>query len=293
MGHTFITSHHITSHAPIQNRLISGRSANTEEQERIFNAITNITRTASSFHPDHVVSNILVRVQAEKDFSTNQHHASSVEKQQAHVSKLASSLPSFLNTVIPKDMLVNHPLSWQAHLERISDFLLVGKGFWWNKNGDIYALDAKGNPESMETGPLLHHFRSSSFKSEKSYLKECWLKCLEQKTDLPILQLQIEDRNGNMVVHHIANTPNNCLMPHDKVNCDALPCAEATPNDNNDEKVTDIVSSDDNVDGDEQDGILGDSDVSFDNDASDDQDSDTNANKEQCAPKECLAVKDV
>ena len=66
--------------------------------------------------------------------------------------------------------------------------------------------------------------------------------------------------------------------------CEALPCAEATPNDINDEKVTDIVSSDDNVDGDEQDGILGDSDVSFDNDASDDQDSDTNANKEQCAP---------
>ena len=95
---------------------------------------------------------------------------------------------------------------------------------------------------------------------------------MEQKTDLPILQLQIEDRNGNMVVHHIANTPNNCLMPHDKVNCDALPCAEATPNDINDEKVTD---------------------VSFDNDASGDQDSDTNANKEQCVPKECLAVKDV
>ena len=286
--------HNITSHAPIQNRLISGRSANTEEQERIFNAITNITRTTSSFHPDHVVSNILVRLQAEKDFSTNQHHASSVEKQQAHVSKLASSLPSFPNTVIPKDMLVNHPSSWQAHLERISDFLLVGKGFWWNKNenGNIYFLDAKGNPESMETGPSLHHFRSSSFKSEESYLKECWLKCLEQKTDLPILRLQIEDRNGNMVVHHIANTPNNCLMPHDKVNCDALPCADATPNDNNDEKVTDIVSSDDNADGDEQDGILGDSDVSFDNDASDDQDSDTNANKEQCAPEECLAVKD-
>ena len=90
---------------------------------------------------------------------------------------------------------------------------------------------------------------------------------MEQKTDLPILQLQIEDRNGNMVVHHIANTPNNCLMPRDKVNCDVLPSAQATPNDINDNKVTDIVSSDDNVDGDEQDGILGDSDVSFDNDA--------------------------
>ena len=71
--------HNITSHAPIQNRLISGRSANTEEQERIFNAITNITRTMSSFHADHIISNILVRLQAEKDLSTN-HNVSSVEK---------------------------------------------------------------------------------------------------------------------------------------------------------------------------------------------------------------------
>lgn len=192
-------------------------------------------------------------------------------------------------------MLINHPSSWQSHLERIRDFLLVGKGVWWseNENGDIHFLDAKGNPESMETGPLLHHFRSSSFKSEESYLKECWLKCLEQKTDRPILRLQIEERNGNMVVHHIANTPSNCLMPHAEVNCDVKPGDEATPNDINDKKVTDIVSSDDNVDGDEQDGLLDDCDVSFDNDTSDDQGSDTNANKEQSSPEECLAIKDV
>jgi hypothetical protein len=68
------------------------------------------------------------------------HHASSVEKQQAQVSKLASSLPSFPNTIILKDMLVNHPSSWQAHLERISDFVLVGKGAWWSEceNGNIH-----------------------------------------------------------------------------------------------------------------------------------------------------------
>ena len=163
--------HNITSHAPIQN-----------------NAITNITRTTSSFHADHIISNILVRLQAEKDLSTN-HSVSSVEKQQAHVSKLASSLPSFPNTIIPKEMLVNHPSSWQAHLERISDYLLAGKGVWWNEsdNGDINFFDAKGNVESSEAGPLLHHFRSSSFKSEESYLKKCWLECLEQKSDLPIL----------------------------------------------------------------------------------------------------------
>jgi hypothetical protein len=207
--------HNITSHAPIQNRLISGRSANTEEQERIFNAITNITRTTSSFHPDHIISNILVRLQAEKDLAAR-HKASLVQKQQDHVSKLASSLPNLPNTVIPREILVNHPSSWQAHLERISDFLLVGKGFWWDEsdNGDIHFTDAKGNPESLERGPLLHHFRSSTFKSEETYLKKCWLKCLEQKTNLPILRLQVEDENGNMVsvnasVDHICTTSND------------------------------------------------------------------------------------
>jgi hypothetical protein len=134
---------------------------------------------------------------------SDNHHASSVEKQHAQVSTLVSSLPNFPNTVIPKDMLVNHPSSWQAHLERISDFILLGKGLWWDEceNGDILFFDAKGSPESLEKGPLLHHFRSSSFKSEESYLKKCWLKCVEQRSDLLILRLQIEDTNGNMVVH--------------------------------------------------------------------------------------------
>ena len=50
--------HNITAHAPIQNRLISGRSANTEEQERVFNSINNITRSTSSDHPDHIIGNV-------------------------------------------------------------------------------------------------------------------------------------------------------------------------------------------------------------------------------------------
>ena len=113
-------------------------------------------------------------------------------------------------------MLGNHPSYWQAHLERISDFLLVGKGVWWNEcdNGDIHFFDAKGNPESLEKGPLLHHFRSSSFKTEESYLKDCWLKCVEQRSHLPIFRLQVEDVNGNMVVHHINSALGDKSMPN-------------------------------------------------------------------------------
>jgi hypothetical protein len=295
--------HNITSHAPIQNRLISGRSANTEEQERIFNAITNITRTTSSFHADHVIGNILVRLQAEKHLSAN-HHASSVEKQQAQVSKLASSLPCFPNTIIPKDMLVNHPSSWQAHLERISDFLLVGKGAWWNEceNGDIHFFDAKGSPESLEKGPLLHRFRSSSFKSEESYLKKCWLKCVEQRSDLPIFRLQIEDTDGNMVVHHIDSASGDQIsvevvsddLPNDELVSDSIMDSGVVARDGStkvarsDDRVnlpnvvvdgTNAVVACENVVVDSSDvvavgsegEVLGDSDVSFDKTISDDK----------------------
>ena len=40
-------------------------------------------------------------------------------KQQAHISKLAKSLPSLGNTVVPFSTITSRSSSWQAHLERI------------------------------------------------------------------------------------------------------------------------------------------------------------------------------
>ena len=193
--------HNITSHAPIQNRLISGRSAYTEEQERVFTTINHITRMTSSYHPDHVIGNVFIRVQAEKDLKSLQPSIS--DTQEAHVTKLASSLPKFGNTVIPNQMLTRNSRVWQAHLERISDFLLAGGGIWWRtcRNGDIEFFDAEQNPEAVSKGPKLHHFRSSNFKAEENYLRDCWKMCLERKVAMPIDvgQIQIENAEGNMV----------------------------------------------------------------------------------------------
>ena len=85
------------------------------------------------------------------------------------MSNLAFSLPEFPNTVIPRDMLVNHPSIWQAHLKRIIDFLAVGKGACWNEthNVNVEFFDSKGNPEFLDSGPWLHHFKSS-FSSQKN-----------------------------------------------------------------------------------------------------------------------------
>ncbi|CAB4034270.1 Hypothetical predicted protein, partial [Paramuricea clavata] len=152
----------------MQHRLISGRSTNVEEQERVFNTITNIAKATSSFHPSHIIGNIFVRLQAEKQM------AACISKQEVTVSKVASSLPPYGNTIIPYEIIEKHTRSWQAHLERVSDFLLTGKGSWWmeHENGDIKFYDGEQPPDNHCEGPSLHHFRSSNFKSEEKYLEE-------------------------------------------------------------------------------------------------------------------------
>jgi hypothetical protein len=190
--------HDITSHAAMQHRLISGRSTNVEEQERVFNTITNITKATSSFHPSHIIGNIFVRLQAEKQMAAFQ--SSCISKQEATGHHM-----DYGNTIIPHEIIEKHIRSWQAHLERVSDFLLTGKGSWWmeHENGDIEFYDGEQPPDNHSGGPSLHHFRSSNFKSEEKYLEECWEKCLRSGVTLPIKVLRIEDEHGNMnVVQH-------------------------------------------------------------------------------------------
>jgi hypothetical protein len=43
----------------------TGRHAMSNKQERIFNTITNITKVTSSYH--HIIGNIFIRLQAEKE----------------------------------------------------------------------------------------------------------------------------------------------------------------------------------------------------------------------------------
>jgi hypothetical protein len=85
--------------------------------------------------------------------------------------KLASSLPNFENTVIPKQMLIRNPRFWQAHLERICDFLLAGDGIWWRNlkmvilsffmQREILMLFLKDQPYTI--------FAQATSKAEENY----------------------------------------------------------------------------------------------------------------------------
>ena len=51
--------------------------------------------------------------------------------------------------------------------------------------------------------PPIHHFRSSSFKSEREYLKEKWVECLTQPDfNLPSKKVKIYDLHRNLTEYY-------------------------------------------------------------------------------------------
>ena len=188
--------HSITCHAPLTSRLISLSSVDTEEEEREFSTINCISKSTSNSHPEHIIPNSIIRVQAERSFRSKK---SAFVDQQSKIEKFANNLPDFPDTIISDDLLATE--LYQVHLEQISDFLLCGRGVWWHANEEskeIIFHDGKGQPEFRAEGPPMHHFRSSSLESEKIYLKEKWDECLVQSNfTLPIRRVKVYDSDGD------------------------------------------------------------------------------------------------
>ena len=180
----------------MQLSIISGRSSNAEEEEITFNTVKSITNNTSCYRPGHIISNIFIRLQAEKKLGRSEN---CVEKQESQVSRLAHSLPLQSNTRVPKELIKKHSRSWQAHLERISDFLLPGEGVWGCQDDEfVEFFDACSEPEFREEGPKLHHFRSTNFKNEEEYLMKCWQECVETEVIIPAHLIRTEDQDGNV-----------------------------------------------------------------------------------------------
>ena len=61
--------HALIAHAPLMLRIVSGKSANTELEERTFNTMKRTTSSTSNFHPDHAILNAIIRLQVKEDFN--------------------------------------------------------------------------------------------------------------------------------------------------------------------------------------------------------------------------------
>ena len=107
--------HSLTAHAAALFRIISLRSLNTEQQERIFQQAKGITKGTSNNHPQQILSNIIQRFHYERG-SENV-----IATQESQIKSLSAALGPMENTVFPTSMLHDAAQHYQAHLEQIGD----------------------------------------------------------------------------------------------------------------------------------------------------------------------------
>ena len=105
--------HAITCHAPTQYRILSGRAANTEK-EAFFTGIKTDTKLTSNYHPENLVTNAIVRAQAQKSFSSS----GKLLRKESYIHNYYKPLQKTQkNTLIPFRWIRTFPHQYQQLLE--------------------------------------------------------------------------------------------------------------------------------------------------------------------------------
>ena len=104
-----------------------------------------------------------------------------MDKLDTQVSHVAKHLPQSPETTINSSFLRMRERSWQAHLVRISPFLVLGEGVWWESsvNGIHFFDGDKDDP--YRCAPMLLHFRQHSVKDIEDRQMRCWKKIVEEQ----------------------------------------------------------------------------------------------------------------
>ena len=145
--------HALTAHAPMQYEIACLRSLNTENQERIFGQARAIAQKCTNHHPENMIPQILLRMQAKQE---QRKTIQSVNQAESQVNKAACHLNKCSPSSFTKAFLKQHDNSWQVHLQRISPFLAKGKGVWWESTPDGYQFfDGDSDPDIHPEGPFL------------------------------------------------------------------------------------------------------------------------------------------
>ena len=184
--------HAITTHSPLLNRIIPPRLLNTELEERMFGQCKAITRTTSNQHTSNIISNILVRMHYEKQ----RREINTFHKQDSEIMRLSEVLQGKKNTLIPHEWMEKCSVHYQAHLERISDFLVHGPGVWWKYTQlGVEFFDVSGIPtQTVST----HHFRTHSLQDVDVYLLSKWEQCIDLAVQLPARHIRTYKTQGEL-----------------------------------------------------------------------------------------------
>lgn len=162
--------HDIIKHCPLQQRLICGYSANAEDEERFFNQVKGITDQTSNMKNEQILSNLFIRIQAE---NLSREKMPSNENE---ISKLWKCIRKEENTVFPNEIITKYPRYWQAHLESISDYVVLGEGVWWSFDQKMNVVFNDKVDTTIILEPKLFHFRDWSYNTieEKLSMLFCY-----------------------------------------------------------------------------------------------------------------------
>lgn len=111
----------------------------------------------------------------------------------------------FEDTTIPHAMIQKYPLEYQAHLERIADFL-TDTDVWEETNEGVRFYDVSDKWKKTR-----HHFRTFTFSEEMRYVSLCWKKCID--TPIRIPATTIIDENGKKTKINTLKTQPKKLRP--------------------------------------------------------------------------------
>ena len=121
--------------------------------KRLYGQARRTAEATSNWHPENIIFTVLLRLQAKKELGKILHCVNEADSQ---VSKAAANLSAFKESKFSKCFVEYRLHSWQAHLERISPFLLEGEGVWWREfNGIYYFMDGDDDPNYHSQGLTL------------------------------------------------------------------------------------------------------------------------------------------
>ena len=104
-------------------------------------------------------------------------------------------------------MILKYPHAYQAHLEKIADFLLCGEGTWWRHVLSGVEFFYVSRPVEAQPGadplPTLHHFRNHTLKSEAIYLQDKCVASAGVKIPHHTIRVFDESSNLNQIIHTV------------------------------------------------------------------------------------------
>ncbi|KAI8486075.1 hypothetical protein Bbelb_361750 [Branchiostoma belcheri] len=198
--------HTLTTHAPTVFRIVALSSAHTESEERVFNQLRGIHRTTGcSRRPGQVIGNMLVRTHCENVLRSDKGTTYQPDSIVSNAAKVKQT--GVEDTIVPLHIIDKFPKAWQAHCERLADYLQCGKGEWWtvHEEGVIFH-DGSTHPDSLPSGPQMLHFRSSSLKTVEQHLCQSWQKCLDENTVIPLRKVYMYETDGERNLTAIKRT---------------------------------------------------------------------------------------